>query len=139
MTRGVTVVEGLVEARQRGAVVRVLLDPNKDSFGHDAFDLSPIALITSPVKGCGKSTLLDVMEALCPRPMLGANSSPAALYRSTSKKPTILVDEADLVLSEDKDLVAFFNAGHRGCPVHRCEGEDNHVVEFDSWAAKVMA
>ena len=49
---------------------------------HDASDISPILLVSSPVKGCGKSTLLDVLEILVPRPMLSANCSAAALYRS---------------------------------------------------------
>jgi len=107
---------------------------------HEAFDISPILLISSPVKGCGKSTLLDVLEILVPRPMLSANCSAAALYRSTENHPTILCDEGDLYLSEDKSLVAFFNAGHRkGVPFQRCEGDVHHVVSFDSWCPKSIA
>ena len=107
---------------------------------HEAFDISPILLISSPVKGCGKSTLLDILEILVPRPLVSANTSAAALYRSTENRPTILVDEADMYFSDDRSLVAFFNAGHRrGVPFRRCEGDDNHVVDFDSWAPKALA
>ena len=55
-------------------------------------------------------------------------------------RPTVLCDEGDLYLSEDKSLVAFFNAGHRrGVPFLRCEGDDHHVVSFDSWCPKAIA
>jgi putative DNA primase/helicase len=107
---------------------------------HEAFNVSPILLISSPVKGCGKSTLLDILEILAPRSLVSANTSAAALYRSTESRPTILVDEADLYFSDDRSIVSFFNAGHRrGVPFRRCEGEDNHVVAFDSWAPKAIA
>ncbi|MCH7644344.1 MAG: DUF3631 domain-containing protein [Myxococcales bacterium] len=107
---------------------------------HEAFDVSPILLVTSPVKGCGKSTVLDVLEIVVQNPMLSANCTPAALYRSTENHPTVLCDEGDLYLSEDKSLVAFFNAGHRrGASFHRCEGDDHHVVEFNSWCPKAIA
>ena len=107
---------------------------------HEAFNVSPILLISSPVKGCGKSTLLDVMEILVPRALLSANTTAAALYRSTENRPTIIVDEADLFFNDDHKLAIFFNAGHRrGFPFRRCEGADNHIVTFDSWTPKVMA
>jgi putative DNA primase/helicase len=107
---------------------------------HEASDISPILLLSSPTKGCGKSTLLDVIERLVPRPMLGADSTAAALYRSTHLRPTLLVDEADMWLSENRQAVSFLNAGHRrGVPFRRCEGDDNRVVEFDSWCPKAIA
>jgi putative DNA primase/helicase len=110
------------------------------SHAHDATDVSPILLITAATKGCGKSTLLDVLERLVPRALLSANATPAVLYRTTAVRPTLLVDEADTFLSEDRGLIGFFNAGHRrGVPFMRCEGDDNRVVSFDSWTPKAMA
>jgi putative DNA primase/helicase len=107
---------------------------------HNAFDVSPILLVSSPTKGCGKSTLLDLLARLVPRPMLSASCTAAVLYRSTHLRPTLLVDEADLFLGDDRNLVAFFNAGHRrGVPFRRCEVDDNHVAEFESWCAKAIA
>ncbi len=107
---------------------------------HEAADVSPILLVTSPTKGCGKSTLLDVLDRLVPRPMMSANSTAAVLYRSTYLRPTFLVDEADLFLSDDRQVVNFFNSGHRrGVPFRRCEGDENRVVAFDSWCPKALA
>ena len=142
---GAGLLRGLLAALQRfvmaeeGALVAVALWV-VHAHAHESFDTSPILLISSPVKGCGKSTLLDVIELLSPRALLSANTSSAALYRSTSTRPTILVDEADLYFSEDSAVVAFFNAGHRrGVPFRRCQGEDSHVVAFDSWCPKALA
>jgi hypothetical protein len=90
---------------------------------HDAFSISAILLITAATKGCGKSTLLDVIGQLVPRPLPSAASTAAALYRSAEQCPTVLCDEGDTYLGEDKRLVTFFNAGHRrGQPFRLCEG-----------------
>ena len=40
-------------------------------------------------------------------------STVAALYRGAEQCPTVLCDEGDTYLGEDKRLVTFFNAGHR--------------------------
>lgn len=107
---------------------------------HEASDVSPILLVTSPTKGCGKSTLLDVIERLVPRPMMSANATAAVLFRSTHLRPTLLVDEADLFLSDDRQVVNFFNSGHRrGVPFRRCEGDENRVVAYGSWCPKALA
>jgi hypothetical protein len=107
---------------------------------HDAARISPILLLSSPTRGCGKTTLLDVIEKLVPRPLPSANCTAAVLYRSTATSPTILLDEADLYISQNPGLVNFLNAGHRkGGKFRRCEGDDNKVVEFDSWAPKAVA
>jgi putative DNA primase/helicase len=106
----------------------------------DAFAVFAILLISAATKGCGKSTLLDVVARLVPRPLLSAGSTAAAMYRSAAQFPTVLVDEGDAYLSEDRRLVVFFCAGHRrGVPFRLCEGDDNRVVEYPSWCAKVLA
>ncbi len=106
----------------------------------DAFAVFAILLISAATKGCGKSTLLDVLARVVPRPLLGAGSTAAALYRSAAQNPVVLVDEGDSYLAEDRRLVVFFCAGHRrGVPFRLCEGDDNRVVEYPSWCAKVLA
>jgi putative DNA primase/helicase len=106
----------------------------------DAFGVFPILLISAATKGCGKSTLLDVIARVVPRPLLSAGSTAAALYRSAAQNPVVLVDEGDRYLSEDRRLGVFFCAGHRrGVPFRICEGDDNRVVEYPSWCAKVLA
>ena len=107
---------------------------------HEAAAISPILLITAPARGCGKSTLLDLIGRLAPRPLTSAASTAAALYRTAEQRPTILCDEGDTYLGEDRRLVAFFNAGHRrGVPFRVCEGDDNHVKAYPSWAPKAIA
>jgi putative DNA primase/helicase len=107
---------------------------------HEAAAISPILLITAPARGCGKSTLLDVIGRLVPRPLTSAASTAAALYRTAEQRPTILCDEGDTYLGEDRRLVAFFNAGHRrGVPFRVCEGDDNRVRAYPSWAPKAIA
>src|SRR5262245_44647424 len=94
----------------------------------DAFAVFAILLISAATKGCGKSTLLDLLARLVPRPLLSAGSTAAALYRSAAHAPTVLVDEGDRYLSEDRRLGVFFAAGHRrGVPFRLCEGDDNRV------------
>jgi putative DNA primase/helicase len=106
----------------------------------DAFAVFAILLISAATKGCGKSTLLDVVARVVPRPLLSAGSTAAALYRSAAQAPVVLVDEGDRYLSEDRRLGVFFCAGHRrGVPFRLCEGDDNRVVEYPSWCAKVLA
>lgn len=48
----------------------------------DAFTISPRLGIVSPEKRCGKTTLLGVIEALVPRPLLSANVTVAAVFRT---------------------------------------------------------
>jgi putative DNA primase/helicase len=107
---------------------------------HDAAAISPILLITAPARGCGKSTLLDVVGRVVPRPLTSAASTAAALYRTAEQRPTILCDEGDAYLGDDRRLVAFFNAGHRrGVPFRVCEGDENRVRAYPSWAPKAIA
>jgi len=107
---------------------------------HDAAPISPILLITAATKGCGKSTLLDVLASLVPRPLLSAATTSAALFRSAPAIPTILCDEGDTYLGQERRLVTFFNAGHRrGAPFRLCEGENNEPKEHPSWCPKVIA
>src|SRR4051794_38839223 len=66
-----------------------------------AWNTAPRLVIKAPEKRCGKSRLLDLIEALCYRPMMTANASPSAVYRSIgenpSDPPTPLMDEADTI------------------------------------------
>ena len=53
-----------------------------------AWNTAPRLVIKAPEKRCGKSRLLDLIEALCHRPMMTANASPSAVYRSIGADPT---------------------------------------------------
>ena len=73
----------------------------------DVWDRFPHLAITSPEKRCGKSRLLDLIEALSHQPILTANASPSAVYRSIgahpSDPPTLLIDEADRFVRKEAE------------------------------------
>ena len=108
----------------------------------DAFDLLPFLLLSSPVPECGKSTTLFAVECLVPRPINVSNVTGAPLFRVITKyHPTLLMDEADTWLLEEKsDLRGIVNAGHsRQGMVMRCVGDDNDVKLFTVFGPKVIA
>jgi putative DNA primase/helicase len=103
-----------------------------------------VQTITSPVKRCGKTTLLSVLSYLCPRVVPASNIRPAALFRVIEReRPTLLIDEAELFLSEDGELRGIVNAGHRRdlAYVVRCEDRNHDFVprKFSVWSPKVLA
>jgi hypothetical protein len=111
--------------------------------GHtlDAFSISPRLAITSPEKNCGKTTLLDVIGGLVPRPLITANATTAAIFRSIEvARPSLLIDEADSFLEGREELRGILNSGHRrnGC-VLRVVGEDHEPTAFSTWAATAIA
>jgi Protein of unknown function (DUF3631)/Domain of unknown function (DUF3854) len=113
------------------------------AFAHDAWFLSPILAITSPVMRCGKSVLLIVLGALTPRRVYASHITTAGLFRTIEKfKPTLLVDEADTFLNGQQDeLRGVLNSGHTRSTavVIRPVGEDHEPRMFSTWCAKVIA
>lgn len=107
----------------------------------DAFGISPRLAITSPRPGCGKTTLLDILNRLVPRPLLVANVSAAAIFRTIEvAHPTLLADEADTWLQGDDALRGILNAGHRrGGSVIRVVGDELEPRAFSTWGACAIA
>lgn len=107
----------------------------------DTFGISPRLAITSPRPGCGKTTLLDVLYHLVPRPLLMANISPAAVFRTVElARPTLLADEADTWLQGNDELRGILNSGHRrGGSVIRVVGDDLEPRQFSTWGACAIA
>lgn len=106
-----------------------------------AFRYSPRLAVTSPSKRCGKTLVLEIQRELCPRPILAANISTAALYRAiASWQPTILIDEADSFLGEHDELRGVLNAGYEANGVVvRCVGDDHEPTEFKCFGAVAIA
>jgi hypothetical protein len=107
-----------------------LADLDYDIVAHFALstwfaDLSRVApyLWVVGAYSCGKTTLLRVLSAICRRPALAADITPAALYSlCTSLRPTLLLDELD---SSDtvryRDLLRLLrNGSTQGPKVFRC-------------------
>ena len=81
----------------------------------DCFALHPILNVTSPLKRCGKSTLLEILEAFVHRALLASNITASALFRCVEYfAPTLIVDEADMLMSkENEELTSIINGSHR--------------------------
>ena len=107
----------------------------------EAADFTPRLGITGPAKRCGKSRLLEVVSGIAYRPLMTANVSPAALFRSVERHaPTLLVDEGDTFLRESEDLRGLLNAGQRrGGAVIRTVGEDHEPRSFNVFAPVAIA
>ncbi len=108
----------------------------------DVFTHSPRLVITAPEKECGKTVLLShIVGNLVPKPMHADNITPAVFFRlAQSHKPTFLIDEVDSWLREDSQLPSALNGGfesHGGA--WRCEGDNNDVRKFSTFAPTAMA
>lgn len=111
---------------------------------HDAAEVSPILLITSPVPGCGKTRLLAALSRLVPRPLPASSLTPAATFRVIEAcAPTLLIDEADAFLAANEELRAVLDSGHTrtGAFVLRVvpRGDDLEAARFATWAPKAVA
>lgn len=109
----------------------------------DAASTAPILNICSPEKRCGKSTLITLLESLVYRPLLASNISSAAVFRTIEAyKPTLLLDEVDTFISDEKsELRGIINSGHTrfNAFVIRTVGEDHTPQRFTTWCAKCLA
>src|SRR5205085_1935035 len=80
----------------------------------DAFEVSPLLVLTSPEKRCGKTTLLMLVSTLVPRALPLSNITPSALFRAVEKyHPVLVIDEADSFMTDNEELRGILNSGHR--------------------------
>ena len=105
------------------------------------FQISPRLHVRSPLPRCGKTILLDVMECLTPRSIRTENVTTAVLFRLVDgHQPTLLIDEVDSFLKDNEELRGALNAGHRrGGRMLRCEGDNNEVRAFKTYAPVSLA
>ena len=101
---------------------------------------SPILLATSAEANSGKTQLLSLIGFLVPRALVCVEISEATLFRGIEKwLPTLLVDEADVILINNEPLRAVVNSGWtRGSCVPRCIGDDNTPHAFPTFCPKVI-
>ncbi|NIU06397.1 MAG: hypothetical protein GWO40_19315 [Gammaproteobacteria bacterium] len=106
----------------------------------DATDVTPRLALLSPHKRCGKTTLLGVLSRLVPRPLLAANVTAAAVFRTVeAARPVLLADEADNFLGRD-EMLGILNRGHRrGGRVIRTVGDDREPRQFSTFAPAALA
>jgi predicted DNA-binding protein (UPF0251 family) len=108
---------------------------------HDAAAVhSPILLVTSAEANSGKTQLLSLIGFLVPRALKCVEISEATLFRGVELwRPTIIVDEADVILVNNEPLRSVVNDGWtRGSCVPRCIGDDNTPHAFPTFCPKVI-
>ena len=110
---------------------------------HDRLKISTFLNITSATKRCGKSLLMEVLVALVCKPLAASGRiTPAALFRTIELyAPTLLLDEADTFLGDDKELRGLVNGSQRRdlAYVMRTVGDDYEPRLFGIWCAKVIS
>lgn len=78
------------------------------------FGIAPYLAVTSPEKRCGKTNLMTFLSRLCHAPYVTSNMSEAAIYRCIEReKPTLLMDEADTFLVNNKSMTGILNSGYK--------------------------
>jgi putative DNA primase/helicase len=108
----------------------------------DVVEVAPLAIINAPEKACAKSLLLDVLGRLSARPLPVANATTAALFRSMELwSPTMLMDEADTFIRENKEIKGIINAGHTRASAYvlRVVGDNHEPKQFHVYGPKALA
>lgn len=109
----------------------------------DIAEILPIAWITAPEKACGKSTLLGLFGRLVNKPYETVNPSQAVFYRIMEYyKPTLLLDEVDNYLKDNKELLTVINAGYsiHACNIARVNMDKSGAVDnYSVFGARVFS
>lgn len=111
------------------------------AWAFDAWTIAPLLQISAPERASGKSRLLEVIGALVPKPLATGSISAAAMFRVIeAHRPSLLVDEVDTFLKENRELVGVLNNGYLKTQafVVRCHGDDHEVKTFRVWSPKVL-
>ena len=99
------------------------------------FDAFPYLVVTSATKRSGKTRLLELMSFVASNSRLIADISPAALYRTIdAERPTLLVDEAEMLSSAKSEYRSLLNTGYR-----RGQTVKRHDGDFETYCPKAFA
>ena len=105
----------------------------------------PKLLIVSPERECGKTTALEAIEGFVFNGKMASSITAAALTRCIEKDaPTLMNDEADLTLQDNKQLQAIINAGHTRRSAVRILSDETagkkwEPKEMSLWCPQVIA
>jgi putative DNA primase/helicase len=108
----------------------------------DVWRISPRLGFRAASKGCGKTEALRRLKRLVARPISCENLTTAVLFRlSNAVKPTMLLDEGDNLLTEDKSaILGVMNSGYeRDGKVLRCVGDQNDLHAFSTFMPMAYA
>lgn len=112
------------------------------------FDFAPRLVLTSAEKRSGKTRTMEVVQAMSHRPLVAANATVAAIFRSLGgdDPTTLCLDEADTIFGtrikaeQNEDLRGLLNAGfQKGTTVMRTVGPNHEVAHFQTFAPAVLA
>jgi Protein of unknown function (DUF3631) len=118
------------------------------AWAFEAAEVTPYLHVSSAEKRSGKTLLLDLLRLLCRTPLMAADTTAPALFRSIGNPPpTVLFDEVQELFGRSADdgqreLRAVLHAGYRlGGNVRRCVGEGGAlaVADFPVFCPKVLA
>jgi putative DNA primase/helicase len=109
----------------------------------DVFGWIAYLAFTSPAESCGKSHAADIVGWASARPEILVSITAPALYRLiTEAKPTIVVDEAEVLTGEGETAVALRAVLHAGCApddlIIRCAPNTHELQRFSPWCPKVF-
>lgn len=111
-----------------------------------AFDFAPRLLLTSAEKRSGKSRTMEVASKLSAAPLIAANATVPAIFRSLDTPRTLFLDEADTIFGtrvkaeQNEDLRGLLNAGfQRGTPVIRTVGPSHEPTAFEVFSPACLA
>ena len=109
----------------------------------DAAGHSPLLVLLSPERRCGKSSVLILLLWLCPRSEPASSISPSAIFRFIEMScPTLLIDELDNAIDDNRDLLAILNGGHNRAMAHVLrsvgDGTDFTPRRFSAWSPKAL-
>ena len=107
----------------------------------DAAGHSPLLAFVSPERRCGKSSALTLLLWLCPRSEQASSITASVIYRFVEQsRPTLLIDELDNAIEDNRDLLAILNGGHNRAMAHVLrsvgDGMDFTPQRFSAWSAE---
>lgn len=108
---------------------------------HDCFDHSPILAVTAPTIRSGKTSVLNVIGRLVSRPLPSSNVTTAIFRAIDLFSPTLIADEADTYLSDNKNLIGVLNSGfdRHSARIGRNVGENyTKFRNFSTWCPKAI-
>jgi uncharacterized protein DUF3631 len=110
---------------------------------HDAFQHSPRLALQSPLPRCGKTTAIRILKELVPIPLATSDITAAGIFRTVAKDAgrTIIIDELDTVINEDRSMLRVLNSGHQRATASsvRCHPKTHHPEEYPTWAPFILA
>ena len=112
----------------------------------EAFYFAPRLLLTSAEKRSGKSRTMEVTHKMSAAPLIAANATVPAIFRSLDTPRTLFLDEADTIFGtrvkaeQNEDLRGLLNAGfQRGTPVIRTVGPNHEPTAFEVFSPACLA